>query len=96
MTADRRRLWNTSSQIITATTLVKPQWTHPLTRYFIIVSSAFPRAARDNHNRNGRDRTTTTMTTIRVIHSRFETRSTSLDLDLVLDLDSVPAGRAQQ
>ena len=36
------------------------------------------------------------MTTTRVIHSRFETKSTSLDLDLVLDLDSVPAGRARQ
>ena len=96
MTTDRRRLWNTSSQIITATTLVKSQWTHPLTRYFVIVSPSFPRAPRDNHNRNGRDRTRRTMTTIRVIHSRFETKSTSLDLDLVLDLDSVPAGRARQ
>ena len=69
---------------------------HPLTRYFAIVSPSFPRAPRDNHNRNGRDRTTTTMTTIRVIHSRFETKSTSLDLDLVLDLESIPAGRARQ
>ena len=64
----------TSSQIITATTLVRLQWTHPLTLYAAIVISSFPRVPRDNHNRNGRDRTKTT-TTIRVNPPTFRARA---------------------
>ena len=59
----------TSSQIITATKLVRSQWTHPLTLYVVIVIPSFPRVPRDHHHRNGRDRTKTT-TKIRVIHPR--------------------------